>query len=154
MNDEIIENKISEKNNAKKKYLTKLELVKQHYGVEFKVENFENNEIDKIKFYNMNYKNSIRNVSIIYDGKSSTFNYIAYDYDLENDLKRLRNNKILEDLKKEKKLKLVVEEVKRINREYQLELENIDNKYNNLKEETNQNVKELEYIKNVKKSDK
>lgn len=151
MDKELTKKKISEKNKAKKKYLEKLELLKQSYGIEFKVENFKNNDVNKIKFYNINYRKSIKNVSIIYDNKIGKFNYLSYDYDLERDIKGLTDYKLIEDLNEEKKLKLIVNEVIRINNEYQIELTEIDAKYNNYNEMIEENDKELEMTKKSKK---
>lgn len=151
MDKELTKKKISEKNKAKKKYLEKLELLKQSYGIEFKVENFKNNDVNKIKFYNINYRKSIKNVSIIYDNKIGKFNYLSYDYDLERDIKGLTDSKVIEDLNEEKKLKLIVNEVIRINNEYQIELTEIDAKYNNYNEMIEENDKELEMTKKSKK---
>ena len=86
MEQELVKKKIKEKDKARKKYLEKLELLKQKYGVRFIVNEFNNNNIDNIKFYNMRYKKGIKNVSLIYDAKINKFNYISYDYDIEKDI--------------------------------------------------------------------
>ncbi len=133
MDNNFIKKKISEKNKVKRKYLEQLELLKQSYGVEFKIDSFKNNDINKIRFYNMNYQKSIKNVSIVYDNKYGKFNYLSYDYSVERDSKTLSNHKIIEDLNREKKLKLLVDEILKLNIEYKQELLEIDNKYNNSK---------------------
>ena len=84
---ELIKKKIIEKDKAKLKYKQKLELLKQHYGVDFDITYFENNNIDKVKFYNLEFKSSAKNISLIYDNKIGKFNYIFYDYDNEQSLK-------------------------------------------------------------------
>lgn len=142
MDSELVKKKISEKNKAKKKYLEKIELLKQAYGVEFKVDNFKNNNLDKIKFYNLNYKKSIKNISLIYDAKINNFNYISYDYELEKDVKDLTNYKLIEELNNSNKLKLLIDEIIKYNNEYKLELEEIDKKYNTYSDEPK--VKEIE----------
>ncbi len=151
MDNDSIKKKISEKNKAKKKYLEKLELLKQSYGVEFKVDSFKNNDINKIRFYNMNYQKSIKNVSIVYDNKYGKFNYLSYDYSVERDSKTLSNHKITEDLNREKKLKLLVDEILKLNIEYKQELLEIDNKYNNSNLIIEEKGKELEFDKKEKK---
>jgi len=151
MDKELTKKKISEKNKAKKKYLEKLELLKQSYGIEFKVDNFKNNDVNKIKFYNMNYRKSIKNVSIIYDNKIGKFNYLSYEYDLERDIKGLTDYKVIEELNEEKKLKLIVDEIIRINNEYKIELIEIDSKYSNYNEMIEENYRELEMTKKTKK---
>ena len=65
----------------KKIYKSKLELIKQKYGVEFHIEYFDDNTINKIKFINLNYNNISKNISLIYDNKIKRINYIFYDFD-------------------------------------------------------------------------
>ena len=153
MNQELeeqnLKQKIIEKDKAKLKYKQKLELVKQHYGVEFDVYYFKNDNIDKIKFTNLEYKTTAKNISLVYDNKIGKFNYIFYDYDSEQALRNYDEKKIINGLNREKKLKLVVAEVKRLNEEYQKELNEIDNKYR----DNIQNIEEeLEYRKKVENS--
>ncbi len=151
MDNNLIKKKISEKNKAKKKYLEKLELLKQSYGVEFKIDSFKNDDINKIRFYNMNYQKSIKNVSMVYDNKYGKFNYLSYDYSVERDSKTLSNHKIIEDLNREKKLKLLVDEILKFNIEYKQELMEIDNKYSNSNLIFEEKGKELEFDRKEKK---
>ncbi len=151
MDNDFIKKKISEKNKVKKKYLEKLELLKQSYGVEFRIDSFKNNDINKIRFYNMNYQKSIKNVSMIYDNKYGKFNYLSYDYSIEKDSKTISNHKIIEDLNREKKLKLLVDEILKLNIEYKQELLEIDNKYNNSNLIFEEKGKELEFDRKEKK---
>ena len=153
MNDELyrdnLKKKIVEKDKAKLKYKQSLELIKQHYGVEFDVYYFKNENIDKIKFSNLEFKTSAKNITIVYDNKIGKFNYIFYDYDNETSMKNLTDKKIIDGLNREKKLKLVVAEVKRLNEEYRKELTEIDEKYKNDDKEI---VNELEYRKREENS--
>lgn len=142
--DENIKKKIIEKDKAKLKYKQKLELIKQHYGVEFDVYCFKDENIDKIKFSNLEFKTTAKNISMVYDNKIGKFNYIFYDYDSEQALRNYDEKKIIDGLNREKKLKLVVAEVKRLNEEYQKELKEIDEKFS---EKIEENDKELEYRK-------
>ena len=151
MDNNLIKKKISEKNKAKKKYLEKLELLKQSYGVEFKIDSFKNDDINKIRFYNMNYQKSIKNVSMVYDNKYGKFNYLSYDYSVERDSKTLSNHKIIEDLNREKKLKLLVDEILKFNIEYKQELMEIDNKYSNSNLIFEEKGKEFEFDRKEKK---
>lgn len=151
MDNDLIKKKISEKNKAKKKYLEKLELLKQSYGIEFKIDSFKNDDINKIRFYNMNYQKSIKNVSMVYDNKYGKFNYLSYDYSVERDSKTLSNHKIIEDLNREKKLKLLVDEILKFNIEYKQELMEIDNKYSNSNLIFEEKGKELEFDRKEKK---
>ena len=141
---ELIKKKIIEKDKAKLKYKQKLELVKQHYGVDFNITYFENNNIDKVKFYNLEFKSSAKNISLIYDNKIGKFNYIFYDYDNEQSLKNYDAKKLMNSLNREKKLKLVIAEIKRLNEEYKAELNKIEEKY---KEDDIKEIKELDYKK-------
>ncbi len=141
---ELIKKKIIEKDKAKLKYKQKLELVKQHYGVDFNITYFENNNIDKVKFYNLELKSSAKNISLIYDNKIGKFNYIFYDYDNEQSLKNYDAKKLMNSLNREKKLKLVIAEIKRLNEEYKAELNKIEEKY---KEDDIKEIKELDYKK-------
>lgn len=153
MNDELyrdnLKKKIVEKDKAKLKYKQSLELIKQHYGVEFDVYYFKNENIDKIKFSNLEFKTSAKNITMVYDNKIGKFNYIFYDYDNETSMKNLTDKKIIDGLNREKKLKLVVAEVKRLNEEYRKELTEIDEKYKNADKEI---VNELEYRKREENS--
>lgn len=145
MNEEIIKKKIIEKDKAKLKYKQKLELVKQHYGVEFDIYYFDNSNIEKIKFSNLDFKNTAKNISLIYDNKIGKFNYVFYDYDSEQSIRNYDEKKIINGLNREKKLKLVIAEIKRLNEEYQKELLEID-------ESTEEIGNELEYRKNEENS--
>lgn len=141
---ELIKKKIIEKDKAKLKYKQKLELVKQHYGVDFNITYFENNNIDKVKFYNLEFKSSAKNISLVYDNKIGKFNYIFYDYDNEQSLKNYDAKELMNSLNREKKLKLVIAEIKRLNEEYKAELNKIEEKY---KEDDIKEIKELDYKK-------
>lgn len=145
MNEEIIKKKIIEKDKSKLKYKQKLELIKQHYGVEFDIYYFDNSNIEKIKFSNLDFKNTAKNISLIYDNKIGKFNYIFYDYDSEQSIRNYDEKKIINGLNREKKLKLVIAEIKRSNEEYQKELIEID-------ESTEEIGIELEYRKNEENS--
>ena len=144
LEEENLKKKIIEKDKAKLRYKQKLELIKQHYGIEFDVYYFKNENIDKIKFSNLEFKTSAKNITMVYDNKIGKFNYISYDYDNEQSIKNYDEKKIISALNREKNLKLVVAEVKRLNEEYQKELVEIDEKFKEKNEET---ITELEYRK-------
>ena len=71
-------------------------------------------------------------------------NYIFYDYDNEQSLKNYDAKKLMNSLNREKKLKLVIAEIKRLNEEYKAELNKIEEKY---KEDDIKEIKELDYKK-------
>lgn len=142
--EENLKKKIIEKDKTKLKYKQKLELIKGHYGVEFDIYYFKNDSIDKIKFSNLEYKTTAKNITMVYDNKIGKFNYIFYDYDSEQAMRNYDEKKIMNGLNREKKLKLVIAEIKRINEEYQKELVEIEEKFN----ENNQEISdELELRK-------
>ena len=149
LDEEKLKKKIIEKDKAKLNYKQKLELIKQHYGVEFDVYYFNNENIDKIKFSNLEFKTSAKNVSLVYDNKIGKFNYIFYDYDSEQAIRNYDEKKIINGLNREKKLKLVIAEVKRLNEEYKKELLEIEEKY---KENIGEIGDELEYRKKEENS--
>lgn len=149
LDEENLKKKIIEKDKAKLNYKQKLELIKQHYGVEFDVYYFNNENIDKIKFSNLEFKTSAKNVSLVYDNKIGKFNYIFYDYDSEQAIRNYDEKKIINGLNREKKLKLVIAEVKRLNEEYKKELLEIEEKY---KENIVEIGDELEYRKKEENS--
>lgn len=141
-NKENIKQIIKEKDDAKKNYESKLELIKQRYGIEFNVDYFKDNSINKIKFVNLDYKNKVKNISLIYDNKIKKINYIFYEYD-DSSSGKVNDRKLLIELNKEKKLKLAIDEILKLNKEYLLELQNID-------KNKNINSKELELKKETK----
>lgn len=128
MDNEKIRKKLAEKDKARRKYLEKLELLKQKYGVEFEVSTFKNSSINKIKFYNMDYKKSLRNVVIVYDRKVNKYNYISYDFESSKSIKDLTNNKVINDISKEKKLDSLINEIEKVNNELLIDLVEIDKK--------------------------
>lgn len=144
---ELIKEKIKEQDKAKLKYKQKIELVKQHYGIEFDVEHFKDENIETIKFVNLEYKNVLRNIVVIYDNSLQKFNYVSYDYDNESTLKNLNNKKILTGVSKENKLKLVVGEMRRLNEEYQNELKIINDKYSSMLNNNIESENELQLKK-------
>lgn len=151
-NDEALKRKIRDKDNETKKYKEKLELIKQHYGIQFDIDYFENKDINKIKFYDLEYKNSIKNISVIYDAKLGRFNFFQYEYDNESVTKNMDDKKILNSLNKEKKLKLIIAEIDRLNNEYQFNLKKIEEKYQEKStEQTNEN-NNLELRKKIENS--
>ena len=101
--EEKMNQKINEKDKIKLKYKQKLELVKQHYGVEFDVYYLKNDNIDKIRFFNLEFKTSAKNITLVYDNKIGKFNYIFYDYNSEQDIKNYDEKKIMSGLNREKK---------------------------------------------------
>lgn len=116
-----------------KKYKSKLELIKQKYGIEFNIEHFDDKTINKIKFVNLSYKKVSKNISLIYDNKVKRINYIFYDRDISSE-KNINDRRLIIELNKEKKLKLAINEILKSNKEFIIDLENSnENKVNNSK---------------------
>lgn len=83
---------------------------------------------------------------MVYDNKNRNINFIFYDYEKESDIKQLNERNVINSISKNKQLKIVIEEIKRLNNEYRIELEQIENKYKKI------DSKELQ-LDNNKKSD-
>lgn len=146
MDIEKTKEKISEKDKLKNEYNLKLDSIKQHYGVEFTIYYFNDNNINKIRFYNLEYKETLKNINMVYDNKNRNINFIFYDYEKESDVKQLNEKNVINSISKNKQLKIVIEEIKRLNNEYRIGLEQIENKYKRIYS------KELQ-LDNNKKSD-
>lgn len=146
MDIEKTKEKISEKDKLKNEYNLKLDFIKQHYGVEFTIYYFNDNNINKIRFYNLEYKETLKNINMVYDNKNRNINFIFYDYEKESDVKQLNEKNVINSISKNKQLKIVIEEIKRLNNEYRIGLEQIENKYKRI------DSKELQ-LDNNKKSD-
>lgn len=125
-NEELTKLIIAEKDKITLRYKQKLNNIKQHYGVEFDVEHSKNNEVKNITFVNLKYKNLFTNVTVIYNGSSGKFDYVDYDLLETRAFKNLNHKRLIPNLDKEYKLKLVVAEVDRLNSEYTRELNEID----------------------------
>ena len=82
--EELIKKKIADKDKIKLKYKQRLNLIKQHYGVEFDVEHLNNNEVENIRFINLKYKTGFNNVCVNYNPSNKKVNkniiYSAYNY--------------------------------------------------------------------------
>lgn len=117
-----------EEDEAEKVYLSKITSIKQHYGIELKIDYFQNQSINKIKFLDLDYNSNIKNIVLLYDNKIGKFNYLSYDYD-GSSLKKINDRKLINDLQKDKKLKLIVQEIDKANKEYLLRLKQISEKY-------------------------
>lgn len=131
-NLENIKEKIKEQDKAKLEFKRKLSDIMQKYGVNFDVDLLDDNSIDKIKFYNLEYKDIARDVSLVYDNKNEY--YGAYIY-------TINENKTMDDetyiikrnyLNKKYKLNLIINEIRQQNELYIQELNDIESKYDSL----------------------
>lgn len=124
--DKKLKEKIKKQDNLKLEFKRSLENIKQKYGIEFDIELLDTNNIDKIKFYNLKYKNKARNVSLIYYNE---YNYYgAYIYTINNN-SSMKNESYLTKrnyFNKQYKLESIINEIKQANEIYKskmLELE-------------------------------
>ena len=109
----------------------KLNDIKQHYGVEFDVNHFSDNKIRNITFVNLKYKNLFSNITVIYNDESNNFDYIDYEFSETRSFKNLNHKRLIINLDKEYKLKLVVAEIYRLNADYINDLNEIDKTFKN-----------------------
>ena len=128
-NEKNLKEKISEKDKAKLNYKQKLELVKQHYGVEFDVTSLKDGSINDVKFMNLKYKNEFNNLTIVYNNVLKKFDYLFCEYIDVKTVKNLNHKKVIPILNKEYKLKLIIAEINRANEEYRKKINEIESKY-------------------------
>ena len=126
---EKVKEKITEQDKLKEEFKKSLIDIKQKYGVKFDVDLLNTNNIDKIRFYNLKYKNKAHNVSLIYYNE---YNYYgAYIYTLNKNSSMLEENYITKRnyLNKEYKLELVINEIKQANQIYRTKLNELEKNY-------------------------
>ena len=146
--EELLKLVIAEKDKLKKDYLQKINGIKQHYGVEFDVNHFSNEKVKDIKFVNLNYKQYYDNLSVTYNGTNGKVDYIDYDYSDIRMVKKANHKRIIPELEKDFKLRLIVAEIERANSDYLKELHEIDSKYQATKEELSSPERVLQINKN------
>lgn len=103
--------KIAEKDEAIKKYKYKINVIKHRYGAEFVVDNFENNALKNIRFYNLSYKKDINEIEISYNASINKFNALFYSYAKESTLKNINHSNIIQDIVHQYKLNLIIDEI-------------------------------------------
>ena len=128
-NEKKLKEKISEKDKAKLNYKQKLELIKQHYGVEFDVTSLKDGSINDVKFMNLKYKNEFNNLTIVYNNVLKKFDYLFCEYIDVKTVKNLNHKQVIPILNKEYKLKLILAEINRANEEYRKKINEIESKY-------------------------
>ncbi len=149
-NEELIKKKIADKDKANLRYKEKLNLIKQHYGVEFYVEHLNNNDIENIKFTNLEYRNGYENIRVSYNPSNKKVCCIEYDFLDTRIVKNLKHKRFISELENKYKLNILVGEIERANNDYIKELEEIDNYYNELSNASKISINELELNKNNK----
>lgn len=128
-NEKMIKLIIAEKDKIKLRYKQKLNDIKQHYGIEFDIEHLTNDDIKSITFYNLKYKNTLENLSITYNNSTKKIDYIRYEFSDSKSVKSLDHKKIVFQLDKEYKLRLLIAEINRVNEAYKKEIECIEDEY-------------------------
>lgn len=149
--DENIKKKIKEQDKAKLEFKRKLSNIMQDYGIDFDVDLLENNNIDKIKFYNLKYKNIARDVSIVFDNENSYYGAYIYTINKNKTMTNKDYNTKKNYFNKNYKLDLVITEIRQANNLYKEELKKIDTKYEELNKqdiELEKNYKNKTYPKN------
>lgn len=126
---EKLREKIKEQDKLKLEFKQKLNSIKQKYGIEFDIYLLNTNDIDKIKFYNLKYKNKARDVSLIYYNEHNY--YGAYIYTVNKKSSRIEENYITKKnyFNKEYKLELVINEIKQANEIYKIKLNGLEEFY-------------------------
>ena len=139
-NIEKVKEKIKKQDKLKLEFKRKLSDIKQKYGIEFDIDLLNTNDIDKIKFYNLKYKNKARNVSLIYYNEHNY--YGAYIYTLNKNSTMIEENYITKRnyFNKEYKLELIINEIRQANEIYKSKLNELEEIY----KETDSNNLELE----------
>ena len=129
-NNKSIKEKIKKQDDLKLEFKRKLENIKVKYGVEFDITLLDNNNIDKIKFYNLEYKNKAHDMSVIYYNGNNYYGAYIYTVNKESTMKDESYIVKRNYLNKKYKLDMAINEIKQVNEIYQnklLELENIQN---------------------------
>ena len=128
--EELIKEKNPKQDKIKEEYSEKIKLLKDLYSIEFEIDYLKNNVIDKIKFLNINYRDLANNVKIIYDNNIKKINFISYNFNqIPNS-----GHKIVKELCNGIGLKLLIEDILEINREYQEDLKTNSSQFDNLNE--------------------
>ena len=128
-NMEKVKEKIQEQDKLKLEFKQKLNNIKVKYGIEFDIEILNTNDIDKIKFYNLKYKNLSRDMSLIYYNEHNY--YGAYIYTVNKDSSMEKENYITKKnyLNKKYKLDLIIQEIKQAHEVYKSKLLELENNY-------------------------
>lgn len=123
-------NKVIEKEEAYNKLKNKITEIKQKYGLEFDPSILENNSLYTIKFYNLEYKKSAKNLTVVYYNEYNRYGALLYDVVPGHTMKNHKFETIISELQKKYKLFKIINEVKDAVYTYKEEMINIENKYN------------------------
>lgn len=151
VNDELIAKKIEEKNQLKINYEKKLGNIKTTRGINFSIDYLKDNNINTVIFSNLLYQNKVKNIVIYYSGEHKVFNAISCELNEDVNASDLEKVNLIEKLKKQYKLSLIIKEINEATEEYRNELLEIDKKYKKLEKERILSAKGLEF-KNMLKN--
>lgn len=126
-NEELTKMIVQEKDKIELQYKQKINNIKKYYGVEFDVSHFKNGSIKDIRFANLKYRKNYNKISIIYDYKTDRVGLITYEFSDSNEVRKANHKLLLKDLDKEYKLHLIISEVRKVNREYVEEINELEN---------------------------
>lgn len=138
--NETIKEKIKKQDKLKLEFKQKLNDIKVKYGIEFDLELLKNNNIDKIKFYNLKYKNKAHDMSLIYYNEHNYYGAYIYTVNKNSSMQEETYIDKRNYLNKQYKLELIINEIKQANEIYKTKLIDLENEYQN----TSSNNLELE----------
>ena len=142
--NELTNKKISEKDKAKEKYNKKIGDIKFNRGVNFSIEYLKTDDINYIKFEDMEYKPNAKNITLYYSEEYNSFNSIVFEID---DDTKFKTTDLTKQLTKKYKLDLVVREIEMAHQEYKEELISIEKKYEDIENQSIMKEPELELKK-------
>lgn len=141
---ELTNKKLAEKDKAKEEFNKKLGDIKFNRGVNFSIEYLKDDDINYIKFENMEHKPNAKNISLYYNEEYNCFNSIMFEID---DYSNFKTKDLSKELIKKYKLELAVKEIEMAHQEYKEELNNIDKKYEDIENQSITKDPELELKK-------
>lgn len=130
---ELTNKKLAEKDKAKEEFNKKLGDIKFNRGINFSIEYLKDDDINYIKFENMEHKPNAKNISLYYNEEYNCFNSIMFEID---DYSNFKTKDLSKELIKKYKLELAVKEIEMAHQEYKEELNNIDKKYEDIENQS------------------
>ena len=118
--------------------------IKFNRGVNFSIEYLKTDDINYIKFEDMEYKPNAKNITLYYSEEYNSFNSIVFEID---DDTKFKTTDLTKQLTKKYKLDLVVREIEMAHQEYKEELISIEKKYEDIENQSIMKEPELELKK-------
>lgn len=151
-NEKNIKEKIKKQDKLKLDFKRKLEDIKVKYGIEFDITLLNNNNIDQIKFYNLEYKNKARDMSVIYYNESNYYGAYVYTVNKESTMKDESYIVKRNYLNKKYKLDLAINEIRQANEMYRNKLLELEQSYKEISSNNLEIEKELKRPNNTDNS--